>query len=163
MVTPKNQDSAGTSAEIPPKGERTDMSEPTVMPPIGQDQKYCSECGKIILRRAEICPGCGCRQIFAATPSIFGGGAFRPNPSAEVQGPFVGRMIVLILLNVLWSGVGNLAVGDKRGWGFVFINIVVFALSFFTLFVPCLLFFAYCCYAGYQYLIGIEAAGADRP
>ena len=66
-------------------------------------------------------------------------------------------------LNVLWSGVGNLAVGDKRGWGFVFINIVVFALSFFTLFVPCLLFFAYCCYAGYQYLIGIEAAGADRP
>lgn len=28
------------------------------------DEKYCRDCGKIINLRAEICPGCGCRQIF---------------------------------------------------------------------------------------------------
>ena len=26
------------------------------------ESKYCSECGKQIKRRAEICPLCGCRQ-----------------------------------------------------------------------------------------------------
>ncbi|WP_186646032.1 TM2 domain-containing protein [Fluviispira vulneris] len=26
------------------------------------DEKYCSDCGKIIKVKAEICPGCGCRQ-----------------------------------------------------------------------------------------------------
>jgi hypothetical protein len=25
--------------------------------------KYCADCGKQILRRAEICPHCGCRQL----------------------------------------------------------------------------------------------------
>jgi hypothetical protein len=29
----------------------------------GPNQKYCRDCGKLILERAEICPGCGCRQI----------------------------------------------------------------------------------------------------
>ena len=27
------------------------------------DEKYCSECGKIILLKAEICPKCGVRQL----------------------------------------------------------------------------------------------------
>ena len=27
------------------------------------NEKFCSECGKPILRNAEICPHCGCRQI----------------------------------------------------------------------------------------------------
>ena len=28
--------------------------------------KFCSECGKQILRRAEVCPLCGCRVLFAS-------------------------------------------------------------------------------------------------
>ena len=64
----------------------------------------------------------------------------------------MGRMIILIVLNILWSGVGNLAVGDKRGWGFLLINIVVFTVGLFMLGIPILLFFGYCCYSGYQYL-----------
>jgi TM2 domain-containing membrane protein YozV/ribosomal protein L40E len=38
------------------------------------DQKYCHECGAVILAKAEICPKCGVRQIsaqfsLATTPS----------------------------------------------------------------------------------------------
>ncbi len=28
-----------------------------------QGEKYCKDCGKIIMSRAEICPHCGCRQM----------------------------------------------------------------------------------------------------
>lgn len=31
----------------------------------GLDEKYCSDCGKNIKTRAEICPGCGVRQSMA--------------------------------------------------------------------------------------------------
>jgi hypothetical protein len=33
----------------------------------GPNQKYCRDCGKVIMKRAEICPGCGCRQIGVPT------------------------------------------------------------------------------------------------
>jgi len=29
----------------------------------GPNQKYCRDCGNVIFENAEICPGCGCRQI----------------------------------------------------------------------------------------------------
>ena len=124
-------------------------------PSIGQDKKYCMDCGKVILRQAEICPGCGCRQIPAPRSQQNG---FRQTvfpsgpPSPELQGPFVGQMAKLLILNCLWNGLGNLAIGDKRGWGWGFFNWVVFALSFFTLGIPSILFFAFCGYAGYQFL-----------
>jgi hypothetical protein len=59
---------------------------------------------------------------------------------------------MLILLNVLWNGLGNLAIGDKRGWAFGFLNWIAFALSFVSVGIPSLLFFGYCGYAGYQFL-----------
>jgi hypothetical protein len=31
--------------------------------PATTTMKYCADCGKQILRRAEICPHCGCRQL----------------------------------------------------------------------------------------------------
>ena len=120
--------------------------------PLGLDQKYCSECAKVILRRAEICPGCGCRQSNTPQPASSASG------SALTQDPFVGHLIVLILLNCLWSGLGNLAVGDKRGGRFAAINIAVFIVGFFTAFIPLLLFFAYCCYEGYQFLLANKAS-----
>jgi hypothetical protein len=125
---------------------------------INPDQKYCAECGKIILRRAEICPGCGCRQGSAPNrqSSFFGGPQF--GGSDELQSPFVGRMILMLALNFLWSGIGNLAVGDKRGWGFMLVNVVIFVVGFFTLFIPVILFFVYCSYTGYQFLTRLESA-----
>lgn len=30
-----------------------------------ENNKYCSDCGKLIKIQAEICPYCGCRQILA--------------------------------------------------------------------------------------------------
>ncbi len=61
-------------------------------------------------------------------------------------------MAVLIALNILWSGLGNLAIGDKRGWGFGFFNWIVFAISIFTAFIPSILFCVYCTFQGYTYL-----------
>lgn len=52
--------------------------------PIGQDQKYCSECGTVILRRAEICPACGCRQSF---PSALNKSGFPPFYSETAPKP----------------------------------------------------------------------------
>jgi hypothetical protein len=58
-------------------------------------------------------------------------------------------MFLLLCLNILWNGLGNLAVGDKRGWRFGFVNWVFFVASVFTAGIPCILFFAYCGYQGY--------------
>lgn len=134
------------------------MSTPSVTP-IGQDQKYCSECGKIILRRAEICPGCGCRQLFSSNNQM--GQVVRTNTQPQLESPFVGKMILLIVLNVPWPGLGNLAVGDPRGWKFLLICIPICLLGFFTAWVPVILFFAYCCYEGYQFLL--KAAAPSSP
>jgi hypothetical protein len=45
------------------QGQTQDSSVRTALPDVGNlpIHKYCSECGKQILRRAEICPLCGCR------------------------------------------------------------------------------------------------------
>jgi hypothetical protein len=119
-------------------------------PPPGQDQKFCMDCGKVILRRAEICPGCGCRQLPTTANTPFNPPIARP---PELQSQFVSQMAILLVLNVLWNGLGNLAIGDKRGWQYGFLNLLFFALSFVTVGIPCILFFAYCGYAGYQFLL----------
>ena len=114
----------------------------------GPNQKYCRDCGKLIMERAEICPGCGCRQ--SETPPF-------PNQSARAfilpsLDTVTGPMIMLLCLNFLWNGLGNIAVGDKRGWGYGFLNCVFFGVGFFTAFIPVLFFYAYCGYQGYQFL-----------
>ncbi len=114
----------------------------------GPNQKYCRDCGKVIMERAEICPGCGCRQ--SETPPF-------PNQSTRAftlpaLDPVTGPTIMLLCLNVLWNGLGNVAVGDKRGWGYGFLNCVFFGVGFFTAFIPVLFFYAYCGYQGYQFL-----------
>jgi hypothetical protein len=117
---------------------------------LSPEQKYCSDCGSVILRKAEICPKCGCRQIPVQNTSVFTDAAATLSQSA--RNPITGPMILLLCLNVLWNGLGNLAVGDKRGWGYGFLNWVFFIASIFTAGIPCILFFAYCGYQGYQYL-----------
>lgn len=127
---------------------------PSAGPPtLGQDQKFCMDCGKVILRRAEICPGCGCRQI---NPSQATALPFALPSAPGLQGQLAGQMALLLVLNFLWNGLGNLAIGDKRGWQYGFINWIVVAIACFTFWVPALLFFAYCGYAGYQWLLEKE-------
>jgi len=119
------------------------------------NRKYCTECGKLILRRAEICPGCGCRQVFPAVGRAgFGQGFLGPAEasSPELETSFVTKMAILLALNFLWNGLGNLAIGDKRGWAIGFLNWIFVAIGFFTLWIPPLLFYAYCGYAGYKFL-----------
>ena len=60
---------------------------------------------------------------------------------------------VLLALNLLWNGLRSLAIGDKRGWAWGSRNWIVVALSVFTLWIPALLFSAFCGYAGYQFLL----------
>ena len=68
-------------------------------------------------------------------------------------------MAALLALNVLWNGLGNIAIGDRRGWGLGFLNWVFFILSLFTLFVPALAFYAVCGYLGYDFLRKQEEKG----
>jgi len=125
-------------------------SEPLIAP----DMKYCMDCGKQILRRAEICPHCGCRQLPPPRTGFQLGGA-APSGSSAI-GSFgndkTSRILILLFLNVLWNGVGNLVVGDKNGWHYVFFNVVIFVISLATYFIPSLLFFFYCCYHGYIHI-----------
>lgn len=112
----------------------------------GLNEKYCTDCGKIILAKAEICPNCGCRQMAAAVPQ-------HHSVTADfTSDPIVGPMILLFVLNILWNGLGNLVVGDRRGWGYGFLNWVFFIVSIFTFGLPCIGFYAYCGYQGYCFL-----------
>lgn len=38
--------------------------------PDAPEMKFCMDCGEKILRKAEICPKCGCRQIAAPQRSV---------------------------------------------------------------------------------------------
>lgn len=119
----------------------------------GPNEKYCADCGKLILLRAEICPGCGCRQAPTATPSNAGTFTVRADP-------LLGPMLLLLFLNCLWSGLGNIAIGDKRGWAYGFFNWIVFIVSWFTAFLPSIAFFVFCSFRGYEYLRSLQLAGA---
>jgi hypothetical protein len=124
------------------------------------DQKYCADCGKLILRRAEICPGCGCRQMaapqdpsslnFSATTSSLATSAGEVGKMLFT--PARGAVLLLWVLNVFWCGLGNLAIGDSRGWKYGLTNWLFFVASFFTVGIPCMFFFVYCSYEGQQFL-----------
>ncbi len=127
--------------------------EPTAEPQVlkSPEQKYCTDCGKLILRRAEICPACGCRQL----PSPTGKSSLDAVTTTFTQAasnPIFGPMILLLVVNVLWNGLGNISVGDNRGWKYGLANLFIFAASLFTMGIPCMLFFAYCGYEGHRYL-----------
>ncbi|MGO8789755.1 MAG: hypothetical protein ACLQVL_20545 [Terriglobia bacterium] len=123
-------------------------------PPVAPEMKYCMDCGQQILRRAEICPRCGCRQLPPPRAGLFGG-ATTPSSSSTASSfgsDKTSKTVILLCLNFLWNGVGNLVVGDKNGWSYIFFNIIVFVVSLATFFVPSLLFFFYCCYQGYKHI-----------
>lgn len=128
--------------------------EPAAQQTKGPDQKYCMDCGKLLLLRAEICPGCGCRQAVIEPIQPLTHQQFKVDSLA-------GPMILLLILNALWNGLGNIAIGDKRGWGWGFANCLIFALAIFTAGVPAMIFFAYCGFEGYKFLAAKSSREAE--
>jgi RNA polymerase subunit RPABC4/transcription elongation factor Spt4 len=107
------------------------------------DDKFCMDCGSVIVRRAEICPKCGCRQLPAPT---------EPR-SLDVSVPKgAGNAAKLVIGNILWNGLGNILVGDARGWWYAIGNCFVFFISLFTYGIPCIIYCISCCAKGFEYL-----------
>lgn len=108
--------------------------------------KYCRGCGKLVLASAEICPACGCHQIPPQSSTI-------PTSSTTyINKPTMPPILLLIGLNVLWNGLGNIVVGDKRGWKYGCLNWLFFIIAIWTGGVPLLLFGAFCGFQGYGYM-----------
>lgn len=115
----------------------------------GPDRKFCTDCGTNIFRRAEICPSCGCRQL--QPPQ----NAYANARSSNIS---VGMLASLLIMNFLWSGWGNVSIGDERGRQYAKINVLFFILSLFSAYIPCVIFCCFCTYQGYQFLEQREAA-----
>jgi heme/copper-type cytochrome/quinol oxidase subunit 2 len=62
------------------------------------------------------------------------------------------KVALLIVFNALWNGAGNLFIGDKKGWIYVWLNVVFLFIGAFTAFLPVVGLFIYCSYQGWQYL-----------
>lgn len=59
----------------------------------GENEKHCCECGKIILKKAEICPECGVRQGGVSHASVI-----MPTQQRHYFEPdLTGRVIILVL------------------------------------------------------------------
>ena len=54
-------------------------------------------------------------------------------------------------LNVAWPGLGNIVIGDMRGWLYGLATWIFVFLSLFTFGIPLILFWGFCCYRGYEY------------
>src|ERR1700733_16207771 len=93
------------------------------------NEMFCRDCGQVILRRAEICPKCGCRQ----SP---------PQEEARVtrlQLPFgmgeddrQAKALSLWIGNFFWPGLGNIVIGDRRGWGYGLLSLVFVVITAVT-------------------------------
>lgn len=117
---------------------------------ISPEQKYCSDCGNVILRRAELCPKCGCRQSEAPQPA-FEANFFPQSLSMASSSVDSGKLALLLVGNFFWGGLGNLLLGDSRGWVLGFVTWSVCLLGSFTFFLPLLPYFGFTCYLGYEF------------
>ena len=126
-------------------------------PRMEPDTKYCAECGREVSRRAELCPYCGCRQSLPPRSKIFG---------ARTPSYFDTRkMILVIVLNAAWNGLGNVVLGEWAALGVMFINFFL-VVGLFRGFPPCFLLLPlltiFCDYEGYKSLARKAKAAAKR-
>jgi uncharacterized membrane protein YvbJ len=61
----------------------------------GSDQRYCRDCGKVVMERAEICHGCGCRQTGAALAENVTANSLL-GIAARARAPIFGKLILLV-------------------------------------------------------------------
>ncbi len=126
-------------------------------PSLGPEMKYCAECGREISRRVELCPYCGCRQTLPPRSRIFG---------ARTPSHFDTRkMLLLVVLNAVWNGLGNVIVGEWAALAAMFINLFL-VVGLFRGFPPSFLllplFTVYCDYQGYKFLVRKAKEAAKR-
>lgn len=62
VVRGSRRSSQPTGSSQSPQQPHAQIEPRVDLDPAVPELKYCSECGKQIKRRAEICPLCGCRQ-----------------------------------------------------------------------------------------------------
>jgi hypothetical protein len=60
--------------------------------------------------------------------------------------------IVLVLGNLFWAGLGNILIGDERGWNFGMFTWIAVVLAFFTGGVSIFAWGAYCITRGSNFL-----------
>ena len=148
-----NYDPAATSAgaaQSSPNPSAPAQDGPTASAPGGGERSVkCPNCHQQT-KADNFCQYCGTQ---------LGSGG----PTTSVDG---GQMILLLALNFLWNGIGNVVIGDKRGWKYILLNIVLFVIGLATAFIPVVLFYAYCGYQGYLHLESVKnqaAAPTQRP
>ena len=85
----------------------------------GADEAFCSSCGAIIKKEAEICPKCGVRQRAAPSQGIYlGAGGNDKYPPGYLPKSWTVALILLIFLGCI--GVHRFYVG-KTGTGILMI------------------------------------------
>ena len=134
------------------------MENPSLLgPSLGPAMQYCAECGRGVSRRVEICPYCGCRQSLPPRSKVFG---------ARTPSHFDTRkMLLVIVLNAVWNGLGNLVLGE---WAALVVMLPNFFLvvGLFRGFPPCFLLLprltVYCDYQGYKFLARKAQEAARR-
>jgi predicted RNA-binding Zn-ribbon protein involved in translation (DUF1610 family) len=80
----------------------------------GADERFCSSCGAVIKKEAEICPKCGVRQIAAPSQGMYLGSGNANYPPGYVPKSWTVALVLEVFLGVI--GVHRFYVG-KIGTG----------------------------------------------
>ncbi len=75
-----------------------------------ENQKYCAECGAVILKRAEICPKCGVRQ---QAPPFFSPPVVAPNGKSRIAAALLAFFLGGFGIHKFYLG--------QTGWGVVYL------------------------------------------
>jgi len=133
--------------------------------------KYCTACGKQISLAATFCEHCGSRQLSLQQPAVQSIphkvsefklpnlAAYNLKPAMASELPQIGLMT---MLNMLWCGLGNKVIGDKKGGTFMLLNIPILVASFFLAFIPSLAFLIYCGIHGWQHIVSQRTPSAGN-
>lgn len=74
------------------------------------DEKFCSDCGEVIARPAEICPRCGVRQF---GPANYFGLAVAPNGKSQLAAALLGIVLGSFGIHKFYLG--------QVGWGIIYL------------------------------------------
>lgn len=89
-----------------------------------EDEAYCTTCGEIVKRKAEICPECGTRRKPAPTETDATSGESQSTSPEKDPG-------VAAILSFFYSGLGQIYNGEiAKGIGFMVVQFLNILLMF---------------------------------